>query len=149
MDKVSYIDHAEKWKKEFVFSSPTTIRFSETDMFGHMNNVSPFIYFEEARINFLKEVGLFTNIHHVTGVPVVADLQCDFHQQLYFDQTIQTYVKAVHVGSTSFDLHYMVVNEKKEIVLTGRGRMVYVDQHTGKPQALSEEMKQKLAAYTA
>lgn len=149
MNKVSYIGIVEEWKQEFIFFHPTTIRFSETDMVGHMNNVSPFIYFEEARINFLKEVGLFANIHDIVGVPVVADLQCDFHKQLYFDQTIHTYVKAVHVGNTSFDLHYMVLNEEKEVVLTGRGRIVHVDKNTGKPLALPQDMLEKLNTYTA
>lgn len=149
MNKISYITNVKNWKQEFVFSNNTRIRFSETDMFGHMNNVSPFIYFEEARINFLKEVGFMDSIHDVTGVPVVADLQCDFHQQLYFDQQVQTYVKAAHIGNTSLDLHYMVLNEQNEIVLTGRGRIVHVDRKTGKPLPLSEDMKSKLQTYTA
>jgi|SRR5699024_4979781 len=149
MSKISYITNIDEWKKEFVFSNETRIRFSETDMFGHMNNVSPFIYFEEARINFLKEVGLFDIFHDVTGVPVVADLQCDFHRQLYFDQSIRTYVKAAHIGHTYLDLHYMVLNEQNEIVLTGRGRIVHVDKKTGKPLALTDDMKDKLHTYTA
>lgn len=147
MKNVKYINHVEEWRKEFVFSKQTTIRFSETDMFGHMNNVSPFIYFEEARIAFLTEVGLFTNIHEVAAIPVVADLQCDFHKQLFFNQIIQTYVKAVHIGTTSFDVHYMVVDETGDIVLTGRGRLVQMEKETGKPCALSDENKNKLRAY--
>lgn len=148
MNNVSYIENEEQWIQEFMFSCSTTIRFSETDMFGHMNNVSPFIYFEEARINFLKEVGLFSDIDEIVGVPIVADLQCDYHKQLFFDETIVTSVKAMQIGTTSFDLHYMVVDKINDIVLTGRGRIVYVNKETGKPLALSDSMKEKINSYT-
>ena len=144
MKSVSYIENMEKWRKGFSFYIPIKIRFSETDMFGHVNNVSPFIYFEEARIEFLKSIGLFEDPKQDTGVPVVADLQCDYHQQIYFNDKIELYVKVNQIGNTSLDIHYMALNQKNEICLTGRGRMVYIDPTTGKPIALTESMKKRL-----
>jgi len=113
-------------------------------MFGHVNNVSPFIYFEQARIEFLKKLGLFKNLDQNGGIPIVADLQCDFHKQMFFDDEIKLYVKVAHIGNTSFDIHYMAVTENNDISLTGRGRMVYVNPGTGKPVPLSESMKSQL-----
>ncbi len=147
MKKVSYIEDLVQWKKEFEFCTSTTVRFSETDLFGHMNNVSPFIYFEEARIAFLQEIGLFRDLREAIGIPIVADLQCDYDKQLFFNEMIRIFVKPAHIGSTSFDLHYMVINEAGEVVLTGRGRMVYVNQTTGKPMELNEQMKDQLREY--
>src|SRR5699024_12819649 len=74
--KYSYIEDMKEWRSEFQFYIPVKIRFSETDMFGHMNNVSPFIYFEEARIDFMKHVGIFNLSTDPASVPIVADLQC-------------------------------------------------------------------------
>jgi acyl-CoA thioester hydrolase len=144
MAKVDYIEDFQKWRSEFQFSIPVYIRFSETDMIGHMNNVSPFIYFEEARIKFLQSLGVFTGNVYEEGVPVVADLQCNYLKQSYFGETIDMYVKANNVGTTSIDFHYMAVNDKNEITLTGRGRLVFVDQESGKPVPLKEEIKRKL-----
>src|SRR5690625_3037440 len=144
MKSVTYIENVDKWRDSFSFYVTIHVRFSETDMFGHVNNVSPFIYFEEARIEFLKRAGLFSKLDHGEGIPVVADLQCDFHQQLFFDDEIRLYVKVDHIGTTSFDLHYMALNEQEKICLTGRGRLVYVDPKTGKALPLSEAMKEKL-----
>ncbi|WP_042223299.1 acyl-CoA thioesterase [Oceanobacillus manasiensis] len=144
MKAIPYIDDMEKWRKSFSFSTPIKIRFSETDMFGHVNNVSPFIYFEQARIEFLKSVGLF-NSHSKedNGIPVVADLQCNYLQQMYFNEDLTMYVKANHIGNTSIDIHYMgIVNE--EIALTGRGRLVHVHPKTGRPLSISEDMKENL-----
>ncbi|MFD1171372.1 acyl-CoA thioesterase [Oceanobacillus picturae] len=146
MKTISYIENLEEWRSSFSFSTPIKIRFSETDMFGHVNNVSPFIYFEQARIEFLKSVGLFnTKSEKDTGIPVVADLQCDYLQQMYFNENLTMYVKANHVGNTSIDIHYMGVVDGK-VALTGRGRLVYVHPKTGKPMPISEEIKKELLA---
>jgi acyl-CoA thioester hydrolase len=144
MKNISYIENLVEWKNEFLFSIPIRIRFSETDMFGHVNNVSPFIYFEEARIEYLKSVGLFNDTTHLDGIPIVADLQCDYLKQLFFQDRLELYVKATHVGNSSFDIHYMGLNQHDEICITGRGRIVYINPSTGKPIALSEAIKEKL-----
>ncbi|WP_047981664.1 acyl-CoA thioesterase [Ornithinibacillus contaminans] len=144
MRKIAYIEDFEKWQKEFTFSIPIRIRFSETDMFGHVNNVSPFIYFEEARIEYLKHVNLFDKSNHAERIPIVADLQCDYLQQIYFDDQLSMYVKAAQIGKTSVDVHYMGVNQKNEICLTGRGRIVYINPTTGRPIGLSDAIKDKL-----
>ncbi|WP_317843074.1 acyl-CoA thioesterase [Ornithinibacillus gellani] len=146
MKAISYIDNLLEWQQAFSFRIPIKIRFSETDMFGHVNNVSPFIYFEEARIEFMKMIGLFGDLDNPTGVPVVADLQCDYHKQMYFGESIDMYVKANHVGNTSFDLHYMAINEEKEICLTGRGRIVHIHPNDGKPLPMDKDMIHKLMA---
>ncbi|WP_164668444.1 acyl-CoA thioesterase [Virgibacillus doumboii] len=146
MIKVSYIENMEKWRSEFSFFVPINVRFSETDMFGHVNNVSPFIYFEQARIEFLQSAGLFNNTNNDDGMPIVADLQCDYHKQMFFNEKINLYVKVNHIGNTSLDIHYMALNQKDELCLTGRGRMVYINPETGKPVPLSKTMKEKLMA---
>lgn len=54
-----------KW---FLFYNPVKVRFGEVDMFGHVNNVVAFTYFEEARIALFKELGFMQSghIHHQT-----------------------------------------------------------------------------------
>lgn len=145
MEFISYINDFEKWKEGFSFHITINVRFSETDMFGHVNNVSTFIYFEEARIEFLKSKALLTDSMNDHGVPVVSDLQCDYHKQMYFDDKIDVYVKANQIGTTSVDLHYMALNESGDICLTGRGRLVYVNPETGKPVSLSDSMRKSLS----
>ncbi|SDQ45376.1 acyl-CoA thioester hydrolase [Virgibacillus subterraneus] len=149
MKTVSYIDDLTRWQSEFSFYIPIKIRFSETDMFGHVNNVSAFIYFEEARIEFLKSVGLFQNEgSDDEGVPIVADLQCDYHTQMYFNEKLWQYVKVNHIGNTSLDIHYMALNDKGEMCLTGRGRLVYINPESGKPISIANSMKEKLLTKT-
>lgn len=144
MVRTSYIKDLQEWKNGFSFYIPVNIRFSETDMFGHVNNVSAFIYFEEARIEYLKSLGLFNSLNEEDGIPIVADLQCDYHQQMFFNDDLKLYVKTDSVGNTSYDIHYLAVNERDDICLTGRGRMVNINKASGKPVPLTEQTKAKL-----
>ncbi|WP_163101311.1 acyl-CoA thioesterase [Peribacillus alkalitolerans] len=146
MSRISYIENLREWEAAFSFSYPIKVRFSETDMFGHLNNTVPFTYFEMARIEFLKTLGFMQDWVKPTNetIPVVADLQCDFLQQVFFDENLQIYVKASQVGNSSVDIHYMGKRENGQICFTGRGTMVQISRLTGKSVAWTEEMKEVL-----
>lgn len=141
---MNYVEDFEAWRSEFSFFTTIKVRFSETDMNGHMNNVSAFIYMEQARIEFLESKGLFKDTLDPEGMMIVADLQCDYHQQMYFNETIKMYVKANHIGTTSVDVHYLAVNEKEEVTLTGRNRLVYLNMKTNKTKPIPKNIKQRL-----
>jgi acyl-CoA thioester hydrolase len=146
MSKISYIDNLEDWATEFRFFHPIKVRFSETDMFGHVNNTVPFAYFEEARIEFFKSKGfmqVWVKPENDT-IPVVADLQCDYLAQVYFGETLKIYVKAHRIGTSSVDLHYMGQKQNGNICFVGRGTMVQMSKKTGKGSPWTDEMKQLL-----
>ncbi|MGX2960787.1 acyl-CoA thioesterase [Peribacillus sp. JNUCC 23] len=148
MSRISYIDNMEEWASSFQFKHPVKVRFSETDMFGHVNNTVPFMYFEEARIEYFKSIGFMQNwVHNAREeIPVVADLQCDFLEQLFFDDEIDVHVKVARIGNSSVDLHYMGTKEGK-VCFTGRGTIVQISKKTGKSVVWTEEMKQKMRAF--
>ncbi|WP_100331769.1 acyl-CoA thioesterase [Bacillus xiapuensis] len=146
MRKFAYIDDWQKWSENFHFFCPVKVRFSETDMFGHLNNTVPFVYFEQARIEFLNELGLMKGWLNGEneGMYVVADLQCDFLKQVFFGEQLNIFVKVHRLGQSSCDLHYKGVNQQGEACFVGRGTLVQISRKTGKALPLSEDTKQKL-----
>ncbi|WAA10218.1 acyl-CoA thioesterase [Fervidibacillus albus] len=146
MKNISYISDFKTWEKEFEFSCPVQVRFYETDMYGHVNNTVPFGYFEYARIEYLKHVGFmeyWTDPENGT-IPVVADLQCDFLAEMFFDDRIHVYVKVHELGRSSVDLHYMGKKDDGTLCFTGRGTIVQVNRKTGRPEPWKREMKELL-----
>lgn len=141
MKRISYIDDFERWRASFSFSIPIKVRFSETDLYGHVNNTSVFVYFEEARIEYLKSLGLFSEMEKKKYGFIVADLQCDYLREMYFNEILQFFVKVDHIGTSSFDIHYMAQNEKGEVTVTGRGRLVMVDIAEKRSQPLPEHVR--------
>lgn len=90
------------------FFTEVSVRFSETDMFGHMNNVTPFIYFEEARIAYFKQRGM--TAQNSETMTVVASQQCDYMRQVMPYENLRIYVKASAAGNASVTLHYLGEN---------------------------------------
>lgn len=146
MKRVSYIEDITEWEKEFTFSISISVRFSETDMFGHLNNIVPFTYFEEARIAFFEKIGFMQEWlnKEEEAIVVVANQQCDYVKQIYFAERLQVYIKVQSIGTSSADLHYMVKNEAGEICLTARGTIVQASKVTGKGLPWPAEWREKL-----
>ncbi|HBZ09355.1 MAG TPA: acyl-CoA thioesterase [Bacillus bacterium] len=146
MSRISYIENLEEWKNEFSYYQEVKVRFSETDMFGHLNNTVPLVYFEQARIGFFKKTGLMQKWLDSSQetIPVVADLQCDFLSQVYFDELLKIFVKVNKMGTSSIDLHYMGVREDESLCFTGRGMIVQVSKSSGKSVPWSDEFKERL-----
>jgi len=145
LKKMEYIDEISSWEKEFDFFYQVKVRFSETDMFGHLNNTVPFVYFEQARIEYFKSHGFMQDWLKPENqtIPVVADLQCDYLSQIFFDEDLKIFVKANSVGNSSVDLHYMVKKADGSICLAGRGAMVQISKKTGKGESWTEEMRER------
>ncbi|WP_421924881.1 acyl-CoA thioesterase [Lysinibacillus capsici] len=144
--KANYIDNFQEWEKGFSFFSEVRVRFSETDMYGHMNNTISFTYFEQARIDYFRHLGILmppVGEENVKSIPIVADLQCDYVKQVFFDDVLRIYTKIAQVGNSSMDIHYLAKNQKDEICFTGRGTIVQMDPRTGKSVQISEEEKTK------
>lgn len=141
--KIDYIGQFETWEKGFEFYNSVKVRFSETDMFGHLNNTVPFTYFEEARIAYFSHLGMMKDWldDDFETIIVVADLQCDFLQQVFFNEKLKVYVKANSVGNSSVDIHYMVKKEDNTVCFVGRGTIVQISKITGKGVPWKEEIK--------
>lgn len=144
LKKLSYIEDFNQWVQDFEFYQTFKVRFSETDMFGHLNNTVPFVYFESARIEYLNHYGFMQEWSTSGGsMPIVADLQCDFLKQVFFGDEVKVYVKIFWVGNSSIDLHYLGVNKAGDYVFTGRGVLVNLDLTTGKGKPWTDEEKQR------
>ncbi|MDW7617725.1 thioesterase family protein [Peribacillus simplex] len=146
MNRISYIDNITEWINDFSFKHEIKVRFSETDMFRHLNNTIPFTYFEEARIEYFQSMGFMKDWTSAEGdgMPVVADLQCDYLKQVFFNDQLTIHVKADHIGKSSVDIHYMGSKHDGSICFTGRGTIVQVSKASGKPIPWTEEMKRSL-----
>lgn len=100
------------------------VRYCETDASGHVNNVSYFIYLEEARTRFFETIGLSKekrgNVHFV-----VASAKCDFIAQAYDSQTLTVSTRLSRIGTKSFTLEHKI-KETKTNRLIASGSAVIV-----------------------
>lgn len=144
--KESYITNWDEWKQQFHYYKEIRIVFSDLDAFGHLNNTGAFKFMELARMDYLIDYQLLQPSALLTSETfvVVADLQCDFLQQMFYDDVLKLYVQPHHVGNSSVDLHYMAVNQKGDVTFVGRGALVQISRKTGKAVKWNEAQYQVL-----
>ncbi|QUW22570.1 acyl-CoA thioesterase [Sporosarcina sp. Marseille-Q4063] len=141
--RANYIEDYNTWAEEFKFSASLTVRFSDIDLYGIVNNSVTISYMEFARIEYFKHIGLMSDWLNPEGekIPVVADVQCDYLKPITYNENLRIFVKPNSIRNSSVDLHYMAKNENDEILFTGRGTLVQINRQSGKGTPWSEKEK--------
>lgn len=134
------------WLQKFQLSIPIKVRYCETDMLGHVNNVSYFMYFEQGRIDYFESLGLTDALFGEKAVSVVADLECQYLAQVYLKDPLQLRVRVARMGRSSIDIHYALVAEEK-LKAAGRGAIVLVDTQSGKSTPIPDFARAIIADY--
>ncbi|MGK7378876.1 acyl-CoA thioesterase [Planococcus sp. 1R117A] len=119
------------------------VRFSETDALGHVSNISYFIYLEEARIEFFRELGLEITIDKWNIIMISAN--CLFYKQAYFDQRLKITSFVTKIGNSSFKIGHRITDATTgELIAEGDAGAVYFDFTTQKSERLPDHIREKL-----
>ncbi|UOQ43874.1 acyl-CoA thioesterase [Halobacillus salinarum] len=117
------------------------VRFCETDLLGHVNNNNFFVYMEDSRIQFFKDLNLVADDWNF----ILASTKCDFIKQVYFNQTLLIQSHVMKIGNTSFHLEQdMYEKDSGELVAKGTSVIVQFDFHSQKSVPLTDEMRAEL-----
>ncbi|OSS41535.1 4-hydroxybenzoyl-CoA thioesterase family active site [Desulfurella amilsii] len=116
-------------------------RFSDFDMYGHVNSVVYFSYFEYARIQALGEI--FENVADTIWF-VVAKQSCDYLEPILFKDLVFVEIKIAKIGKSSFDLEYIVKNDHK-LFAKGFTTLVAIDKNTKKATPLNQDIQNYLS----
>ncbi|MBZ5750015.1 acyl-CoA thioesterase [Metabacillus rhizolycopersici] len=123
-------------------------RYFESDVYGHINNVSFFIYLEQARVDFFADNNLHKNQEEWSFV--VASAHCDYINQAYVNQNlvIRTYID--HIGRKSIKLKHQIMDQaSEELIAEGEVVLVHFNFKTQLSEPLDEELIKKLSTYLA
>jgi len=122
-------------------------RYCESDAFGHINNVSFFIYLEQARVDFFVDTHIFENTQEWSFV--VASAHCDFVKQAYINQDLVVKTWVSRIGRTSVTLKHKIIDKTtEEVIAIGEVSLVSFNFTEQKSQPLEERMVEKLKEYT-
>lgn len=112
---------------------PVQVRFSDVDVYGHVNNVKYFEYFQEGRIELLERVRREAPAETPRAHLVVAQTDVDYRVPILFrPEPYDQWSRIARVGTTSMTVESEICDE--DLVLS-RARVVLVfwDPDTGRP----------------
>lgn len=123
------------------------VRFSETDAAGHVNNTSHFLYLDEARSKFFKQLGIGEAPEDATFNLILASTTCDYLAQAYAAEILNVTTTVSKIGTKSFTLYQEITNKETGITIAKSTATLvcfnYVEQKTVPiPPELRERLQQ-------
>jgi len=134
---------------EFHFYHPIEVRYGDLDPQGHVNNAKHLTYFEQARVAYLIELGLFTKDQSFMKIGViVADIHITYLGPIYFGQNIKVGVHAAKLGSKSMTWQQNIVDaDTNRELAKGEVIIVTYDYKEEKTISVPEEWREKITRF--
>ena len=127
-----------------------TVRFSDCDPLGHVNNAVYLTYIEHARLNLWRAQFGFSSKPPAPGQRradgfILARAEVDFRAQAYDADVLEVRISLGGFGRSSATYDYEIVHVPSErLVASAKTVQVWFDYEANRSVAISDELKQKL-----
>ena len=134
---------------DYKFFHPTEVRYGDLDPQGHVNNAKYLTYFEQARIYYLIQLGLFSKDQSFMEVGViVADIHITYHSTTHYGDPIKVGVKTAKIGNKSMTMEQCVMHaETSKVMASGEVVLVTFDYEGLKTIPVPDDWKKKLTEF--
>jgi acyl-CoA thioester hydrolase len=120
-------------------------RWMDNDVYGHVNNVVYYSYFDTAVNQYLIKNGAL-DLEQSTIIGLVVETQCKYFSSLAFPDTVHVGVRIAHIGNSSVRYELGIFrNGDDTAAAQGHFVHVYVDRETNRPVALPESLRKVLS----
>lgn len=133
--------------KDFKHKYTVTVRFHEIDMLGVCNNAVYINFFETERLEYIKAAGLMPEkgIFSDGKIFFMVRNEINYRSHAYYDDILDVYSKISFIKNSSFGYDHLIVKQKTgEIIVDGKGVVVYVDPKSMKSIPLPENFIEKV-----
>ncbi len=134
----------------FHYYYPLEIRYADLDPQGHVNNARFLTYFEQARVNYLICLGLFTKDQSFLEIGIIlAEAQVTYKAPVYFGTPARVGVRVSRIGNKSLAMEYTLVDENDREYASGSTTLVTYDYKLHQTIPVPQEWREKIAALDA
>ena len=119
-------------------------RWMDNDVYGHVNNVVYYSYFDTVVNEYLVSSGSL-DIERSPIIGLVVETRCRFFRPVAFPDTVHAGLRVARLGNSSVRYEVgLFRNDESAAAAQGHFVHVYVDRETRKPTALPPEMREAL-----
>ncbi len=132
-------------RDDFRVFRPITTRWMDNDVYGHVNNVVYYSYFDTAVNGYLIDAA-GTDIRALPAIGLVVETGCRYFRPISFPEAVEVGVAVEKLGTSSivYRLGIFVVGIA-EPAAAGRFVHVYVDASTRRPTPVPEVIRRAVA----
>lgn len=124
------------------------VRYAETDQMGYCYYGNYAQYFEVARVEALRSLGVSYRDMEIQGVLLpVTDYSIKYLKPAFYDEnlTIQTSIK--NTPGIRIEFEYETYNEKGELINTANTKLVFLDKTSMKPRVAPDFLMKQLIPF--
>ncbi|HSN24966.1 MAG TPA: thioesterase family protein [Kofleriaceae bacterium] len=129
---------------DYPFVTTITTRWMDNDVYGHINNVAYYSFFDTAANQFLIEHGL--DIHGGSIIGLVVESKCEYHEALAYPQVLRAGVRVDKLGNRAVTYGIAIFGGSDRAAAHGHFVHVFVDRVTRKPTAIPDPLRSALAS---
>jgi acyl-CoA thioester hydrolase len=133
-------------RTDYLVLRPLMTRWADNDVYGHVNNVVYYSYFDTAVNGWLMDA-TGTDIRLLPAIGIVAETSCRFLAPLSFPDLVTAGLRLRHLGTSSvvYDIG-LFRNDDETPAGVGHFVHVYVDSATRRPVPVPPLIRNALAA---
>ncbi len=132
----------------FTYDHKIRVRYGETDAMGVVYHGNYPLYFEEARTEMLRSVGLsYAELERQGTMMPVVDMHIKYLNPAYYDDLLTVRITIKEVPTVRIVFHYEVINAEEKVVNRAEVTLVFVDAITRRPQRAPQAMVNAILAY--
>jgi acyl-CoA thioester hydrolase len=135
---------APETREHFRHFRPLSTRWNDNDVYGHVNNVVYYSFFDTAVNQYLIEEGLL-EVDRSETIGVVAETMCRFHRSVSFPTPVEAGLRVTRIGSSSVRYAIGIFQPGDPVALAdGHFVHVYVDRASRRPSPLPTRIRAAL-----
>ena len=126
------------------YFQPVTTRWSDNDLYGHVNNVTYYSYFDSVANHYLIEQGGL-DIHRGAVIGVVASSGCTYLSPVAYPQPLEAGLRVDRLGNSSVTWGIAVFADGADQASAhGSFVHVFVDRESGRPVPIPAPIRDAL-----
>ena len=132
----------------FRYFHPIEVRYGDLDPQGHVNNAMYLTYMEQARIGYIKHLGLWDGKSYLKIGIILADAQVTYRAPILLGQDVRVGVRVSHLGNKSLKMEYRLEDGADGAELaTGSTVLVTFDYREGSTMPIPEGWRKTIAEF--
>jgi acyl-CoA thioester hydrolase len=128
----------------FAQFSDISTRWMDNDVYGHINNVVYYSFFDTAVNGYLVAQGAL-DIAEGAVIGLVVETQCNYFKPIAFPDRVRAGIRVTHRGTSSVRYEVGIFkNDDDTAAAQGHFVHVYIDRASGRPVPLPDALKRVL-----
>jgi acyl-CoA thioester hydrolase len=133
-----------EYRENYLHFEEVVTRWNDNDIYGHVNNVTYYSYFDTVANSYLMSVGGL-DINHDPIIGFVVNSGCNYKASIAYPEILDVGLRVEHIGNSSVKYELAIFKKGQDIAAAfGYFTHVFVNRKTNKSQPIPDKIRKAL-----